>query len=427
VAKFSQTFLQGLLQPSYQQGLFEAARGVGQTPNIMRLQREREEKARMLSTMGPVDLADLAIQEAVKTGDQGKVLAARQAKQNVVTDQSRSRINQLEIERQAALAAGDDAEAQRIEDVMKQSAVDGNLSSTELASISGRTAKGIQARNDALYIRKQRAATAAKEAEQTMIDTRAAGIARSNQPINEAVNAIEGLDEGVRAQILEKATNLRKMYDANREAVQAQDLGPFQKQYLKDNKNLINNPSVKDALSILGAPTAAPGAKRKAVKDIASVIEADFTAKEQERNSKDRVELDATLAINHMSGLESPSEGVIGQDLIELLNDEYEIGTDNYKKLVDGITSLMIEKPELRNNPEQAVAEGLNLITGGRPGFDPDLESGRQEASVAKAEKRAAYKQELIAQGMSESEAEAQIREDEARASRYRARTTQGM
>jgi len=42
VAKFSQTFLQGLLQPSYQQGLFEAARGVGMTPGIMRMQREEK-------------------------------------------------------------------------------------------------------------------------------------------------------------------------------------------------------------------------------------------------------------------------------------------------------------------------------------------------------------------------------------------------
>ena len=44
MARFSQAFLQGLLQPSYQQGLFEAARGVGQTPGVMRMQREEEER-----------------------------------------------------------------------------------------------------------------------------------------------------------------------------------------------------------------------------------------------------------------------------------------------------------------------------------------------------------------------------------------------
>lgn len=42
MARFSQALLQGLLNPTYQQGLFEAARGVGQTPGLMMAQRERE-------------------------------------------------------------------------------------------------------------------------------------------------------------------------------------------------------------------------------------------------------------------------------------------------------------------------------------------------------------------------------------------------
>ena len=42
MARFSQAFLQGLLQPTYQQGLFEAARGVGQTPGIMRMQQQQQ-------------------------------------------------------------------------------------------------------------------------------------------------------------------------------------------------------------------------------------------------------------------------------------------------------------------------------------------------------------------------------------------------
>ena len=44
MAKFSRTFLQGLLEPSYQQGLFEAARGIGMTPGLMALQKDRKEQ-----------------------------------------------------------------------------------------------------------------------------------------------------------------------------------------------------------------------------------------------------------------------------------------------------------------------------------------------------------------------------------------------
>jgi len=49
MAKFSQAFLQGLLQPSYQQGLFEAARGVGQAPGVMRMQKEQEQQRQKMS------------------------------------------------------------------------------------------------------------------------------------------------------------------------------------------------------------------------------------------------------------------------------------------------------------------------------------------------------------------------------------------
>lgn len=67
MAKFSQTFLQGLLQPSYQQGLFEAARGVGMTPGIMRMQKQQqEEKAR--KDKGILS-GNMAIQQAAQAGN----------------------------------------------------------------------------------------------------------------------------------------------------------------------------------------------------------------------------------------------------------------------------------------------------------------------------------------------------------------------
>ena len=62
MAKFSQTFLQGLLQPSYQQGLFEAARGIGMTPGLMRQQKEQDRRDKGM--MGGI----LAAQQAAAEG-----------------------------------------------------------------------------------------------------------------------------------------------------------------------------------------------------------------------------------------------------------------------------------------------------------------------------------------------------------------------
>lgn len=66
MARFSQTFLQGLLQPTYQQGLFEAARGIGQAPGFMAMQkRQQEEKARReQGILG----GSMAVQQAAQQG-----------------------------------------------------------------------------------------------------------------------------------------------------------------------------------------------------------------------------------------------------------------------------------------------------------------------------------------------------------------------
>jgi hypothetical protein len=63
MAKFSQTFLQGLLQPSYQEGLFTAARGIGQAPQMRALQQQQQEQRQQLAgidTNSPEGLLQLA-------------------------------------------------------------------------------------------------------------------------------------------------------------------------------------------------------------------------------------------------------------------------------------------------------------------------------------------------------------------------------
>jgi hypothetical protein len=63
MARFSQAFLQGLLQPTYQQGLFEAARGVGQTPGIMRMQRQQQAQQERQRQMAGLEAAGAAATE----------------------------------------------------------------------------------------------------------------------------------------------------------------------------------------------------------------------------------------------------------------------------------------------------------------------------------------------------------------------------
>jgi hypothetical protein len=49
MAKFSQAFLQGLLQPSYQEGLFTAARGIGMRPQMQALQQQQQAQQQVIA------------------------------------------------------------------------------------------------------------------------------------------------------------------------------------------------------------------------------------------------------------------------------------------------------------------------------------------------------------------------------------------
>jgi hypothetical protein len=153
VARFSQTFLQGLLQPSYQQGLFEAARGIGMTPGLMALEKERKEKMQKMAQMGPVDLAKYAEQEAAKTGDPTKVLQARQTTQDIVQQQTQQSLDQLNIQRSKALQAGKLSEAKAIEEIMERVASESGLDSSKITGKTDEEFAQIESQREANFIK----------------------------------------------------------------------------------------------------------------------------------------------------------------------------------------------------------------------------------------------------------------------------------
>lgn len=133
MARFGQRLIQGLTQPSFGQGLFEAARGIGMAPGLM----AQENK---MAQMGPVDLARYAEQEAMKTGDATKVLQAQQVTRGVVQQQTQSSLNQLDAVRQQAVQKGNIAEAESVEEIMERVSSEAGL---DPSKITGRTAKEI--------------------------------------------------------------------------------------------------------------------------------------------------------------------------------------------------------------------------------------------------------------------------------------------
>ena len=66
MAKFSQAFLQGLLQPSYQEGLFTAARGIGMRPQMQALQQQQQEELKRFDELAQTSEQGIA---AAQQGD----------------------------------------------------------------------------------------------------------------------------------------------------------------------------------------------------------------------------------------------------------------------------------------------------------------------------------------------------------------------
>ena len=159
MARFSQAFLQGLLQPSYQQGLFEAARNLGQAPGIMRMEQQRQQQLDTIKNITSVSNQGMAAAQAADLGGlNASIKSLQQQAQsaptvevaNAINDQlttlqsmvpqtkkmaSLNSVNQLEVARQAAKTPEQKREIERIME--------------RVARESGNSTQGILGRTDA--------------------------------------------------------------------------------------------------------------------------------------------------------------------------------------------------------------------------------------------------------------------------------------
>lgn len=130
MAKFSQTFLQGLLQPTYQQGLFTAAQQAAQLPGQLRQQQAAQEEMQRLRGMGAVERADFM---AARAQTPQQLMAAEAAKGKAVEASALESLRGLEAARQAASTP---EEKMRIESIMSRVAVQAGV---DPSTITGRT------------------------------------------------------------------------------------------------------------------------------------------------------------------------------------------------------------------------------------------------------------------------------------------------
>ena len=124
---FSRSMLAGLTNPN-----FGDIQGLGQQIGSAKAMSDRRNM--LLGMMdNPVDLANLAVSDAARTGDPMAILKASQARDSVIKERTQGSLNQLEASR---LAAKTTEEKMQIEKVMERVAAGAGI---DASKISGRT------------------------------------------------------------------------------------------------------------------------------------------------------------------------------------------------------------------------------------------------------------------------------------------------
>ena len=397
MARFSQTFLQGLLQPSYQQGLFEAARSVGQTPGIMRMQKEEkqeQEKLQQLITTGDPSQISARVQQlrqmavqATSTDKRRQYTAAADALENRIKTKGIQDISVLmgQIDREVDPAKIDQLQ-QQISDLAVSSMQSDPTKFVGLGSA-----------------RKEKVMEIMEDQSAKRVDNLAGAIARSSVDIPAFIDGLpsveddpqRGVTEQERSSLLEVATDLRQIRDDHAALKEKGTLSPKYKEILANNKELRESPAVADALDVLAKAkdpnqTVSPGAAARAADTIRDAVTKEYGRQLEIDRSTNRLEARADRMVDALLEEGGISEWVYGEDTVELVR---RVKDDD--DLSEDFRSFIAQ--EIEKNPDVdrnvAIKTALDLLG---EEYDLRLEEGRLQ-NVEERQQEEADRQAAIA------------------------------
>lgn len=263
MARFSQTFLQGLLQPSYQQGLLEAARGLGQTPGVIALNKKEKEDAEQLKSLmiGPPTVERIA---------QLRSMAASMA----VTNPTRAK---------GFITAADSMQKQydalqKQEDQMLTGLAQNIASNPDITNIA------------------------------TYVDNSA-------------------IPEYKRPVVIKEATELRKLIISAQQNEDERVLTPDELDFIKRNKKFFDNdPMFKKHMAVLERKEGdfGVGEKLLAARGVRAILQTEIDRQTKAQFSSAAVEAQATGYIKNFISEDSTSEFIFGRDAVETAREVFD-------------------------------------------------------------------------------------------------------
>ena len=395
MTRFSQTFLQGLLQPTYQQGLFEAARNVGAAPGVMDLQKRQEEEQTQLQQIMKGDPSQISqrVQQLRQMAVQATSSAQRQrytAAADALEKSSRTKgiqdISVLMGELDRAV------DPQRIDTLQQQ------ISDLAVSTMQPDPTRFVGLGS----ARKETVTELMEDQSAKRIDNMAGAIARSSVDIPAYIDSLpsvkddpqSGVTEVERSSLLEISTDLRKIRDGHADLKARGTLPPSYKKILDNNKELRESPAVANALDVLAKAkdpeqTVSPGAAAKAADTIRDAVTSEYGRQLEIDRSTNRLEAKADRMVDALLEEGGISEWVYGEDSVELVR---RVKDDD--DLSEDFRSFIAQEIEKNSDVDRNVAIKTALDLLGEK-YDLRLEEGRQQ-NVEEQQQEAADREAAI-------------------------------
>lgn len=411
MAKFGQQFIQSLITPAYGQGLFEASKAVGSMPERARFTKQLEDLTSTTSTVPAVNrvnqLTQLA-QEARLKGNTQRAIALENAVTTLTNQVKAEGAAQIAVKLQELDRAVDSENIKRLQDEINTLAI--NTMQSDPGKYVGLGSKRREKVDELLELQSER-----------QIEALSSTIAASSiEDINAFVDEdprLAGLSDREKGKLIKGINDIRKIRNANDEALRQGTLQPEHEAFLKQYPDLLDNPSVAAAVRTIDDAnnpnkSVTPGAKTDAIKTISAAVTAKSKEIREINNSSDRLDAKAERMVEALLEEDSISEWVYGEDLIEVVD-----RVSNDEDMQDDFYKFIGQEIQINRDvdPQVAVKTALDLLG---EKYDLRLEEGRQlnkeEASQEAADREAAITALMEREDLSKKDAIRRLNELEA-------------
>ena len=365
MAKFSEQFLRAMTQPSYQEGLFTAARELGEMPG-----RIKEEERQ---------LAEVAKFKTMTLDQQFDFLESK-----AKTPQEILKVQNMRVEAAQAQAKAKKAEA------------------------------------DAKWEAYTRGKTLEEDNNNKLVDGASLSAVNSGD-INAYIDQLSPeIPDSVKERIRQEAVAIQKSREAAGLIATESTLPKEYIDALQSNPKLVDSAEAKEQLRLYNNPKN-PGDKKRAAFALRALVDAEDKRTRALYNSEAYAKDRAGDALRYLQSMESEVYFFESEDLPRIVQ-----GLEG-DDLVDFKRKLELEyRKNPSANPEQAAQQALDQMQIETPGAK--LAAKRREERTKLEEKREAAIQELMADGMDRIQAEQELnRQSEQRLQAKRQQTTAGI